>query len=56
VPDGLGDPLQEPRFPQSQGEIMAGRIAVSPVQAELPDRLTQMVVGAATAREIGWTD
>ncbi|HEX9773211.1 MAG TPA: hypothetical protein VGA44_07080 [Steroidobacteraceae bacterium] len=56
VPDGLGDPLQEPRFPQSQGEIMAGRIAVSPLRAELPDRLAQMVVGAATAREIGWTD
>ncbi len=55
VPDGLADPLREPTFPQAQGEIMAGRIAVSPVHAEMPESLAQMVVGSATAREIGWT-
>jgi hypothetical protein len=55
VPDGLADPLREPRFPQTQGEIMAGRIAVSPVRAAMPEELAQMVVGPATAREIGWT-
>ena len=55
VPDGLGDPLQDPVYPQTQGEIMAGRIAVSANRAELPGALTDMVIGAATAREIGWT-
>ena len=55
VPDGLGDPLQDPRYPQAQGEIMAGRIAVSSTEAEGPDDLEQMVVGPATAREIGWS-
>ncbi len=55
VPDGLGDPLQEPRFPQHRGEIMAGRIAVAPTRAMVPQGLEQMTVGAATAREIGWT-
>jgi hypothetical protein len=54
-PDGLGDPLQVPTYPQSMGEIMAGRIAVSAVEAEAPEDLGQMVVGAATAGEIGWT-
>jgi hypothetical protein len=55
VPDGLGDPAQEPRYPQTQGEIMAGRIARSANTAELPESLAEMVVGPVTAREIGWT-
>ena len=55
VPDGLADPARDPRYPQTQGEIMAGRIAVSPGRAELPGSLADMVVGPATAREIGWT-
>jgi hypothetical protein len=55
VPDGLADPAQDPRYPQKMGEIMAGRIAVSATRAELPDSLADMVVGPATAREIGWT-
>jgi hypothetical protein len=55
VPDGLADPAQDPRYPQQMGEIMAGRIAVSATRAELPDSLADMVVGPATAREIGWT-
>ena len=55
VPDGLGDPAQDPTYPQTHGEIMAGRIAVSPTRTELPQALTEMVVGRATAREIGWT-
>ena len=36
------------------GEIMAGRIAVNASEAVIPDGLQQMVVGPATAREIGW--
>jgi hypothetical protein len=55
VPQGLADPAQEPLYPQLKSEIMAGRIAVSELRAELPEELGRMVVGPATAREIGWT-
>lgn len=54
APEGLGDPGQDPLYPQASGEIMAGRIATSAATAEIPERLRQMVVGPATAREIGW--
>jgi len=54
APDGLGDPEQSPVFPQRYGEIMAGRIATSAAEAVIPDSLAQMLVGPATAREIGW--
>lgn len=54
VPDGLGDPAQQPLYPQAFAEIMAGRLALSPREAEIPQGLGQAVVGAATAREIGW--
>lgn len=54
APAGLGDPDQDPRYPQMMGELMAGRVAVSPSDAEIPESLEQMLVGPATAREIGW--
>lgn len=54
-PAGLGDPDQSPRFPQRSGEIMAGRVAVSAREAEIPETLRQMIVGPSTAREIGWS-
>jgi hypothetical protein len=54
VPDGLGDPEQSPFFPQHFGEIMAGRIATGANEAVIPASLEQMLVGPATAREIGW--
>lgn len=56
VPDGLGDPDQSPLFPQRYGEIMAGRIAARAAEAVIPDGLHQMLVGPATAREIGWLE
>jgi len=55
-PAGLGDPDQSPRYPQRAGEIMAGRVAVNAREAVIPDGVQQMVVGPATAREIGWTE
>lgn len=54
APDGLGDPQQQPLYPQRSGEIMAGRIARSAREAVIPDSLASMTVGPATAREIGW--
>ncbi len=54
APDGLGDPHQSPLHPQRHGEIMAGRIAIDAGTAVIPESLAQMVVGPASAREIGW--
>ncbi|HET6585306.1 MAG TPA: hypothetical protein VFG69_17730 [Nannocystaceae bacterium] len=55
LPDGVAEPDRRPVYPQDRGEIMAGRIALSPTEAVVPDDLHAMVVGAATAQEIGWT-
>ena len=49
------DPEREPRYPQEQTEIMAGRRPVSAQDAEVPRSLREVIVGPATAREIKWT-
>jgi hypothetical protein len=53
-PDGFADPDATPLFPQTAAEIMAGRIATSEHAAEIPRGLRDVVVGPATAAEIGW--
>jgi hypothetical protein len=53
-PDGYAEPLRVPRYPQRYAEIMAGRVPLSPDHQEMPDDLSQTLVGPATAREIGW--
>ena len=55
VPAGLGEPELEPLFPQQFGEIMAGRIATAPDTAVMADGLDEMLVGALTGLEIGWS-
>jgi hypothetical protein len=54
-PDGYADPDQQPRLPQRRAEIMAGRRAVTASHAEMPRSLDEVVIGAATAREIRWS-
>jgi len=54
-PEGLADPDQKPLYPQARAEIMAGRRALSQTDAEMPDSLRDVVVGALTAQEIHWT-
>lgn len=54
APSGLGNPERTPLYPQTTGEIMAGRIATSRAAAVMPDSLDAVVVGPVTAREIGW--
>jgi len=54
-PQGFADPAQEPRFPQQRAEIMAVRRALSASESEIPASLEAVVVGPATALEIGWT-
>lgn len=53
-PDGYADPGAKPLYPQTQAEIMAGRIPVSEMQAEIPAGMDETVIGARTAREINW--
>lgn len=53
-PDGYGEPDKQPRYPQDMAELMAGRIAVSPSQAEQPESLRDVLIGPLTAHEINW--
>lgn len=53
-PIGLGDRDQEPRYPQTRTEIMAGRRALSATESEPPRSLRTVVVGPETALEIHW--
>lgn len=53
-PDGYAAPRQEPRYPQSAAELMAGRIPVREGEARIPSNLGETVIGPATAAEIGW--
>jgi len=54
-PGGFAEPDRVPRFPQRFAEIMAGQRALSDTEQEMPERLGDVVVGAQTAAEIGWT-
>lgn len=53
-PDGYAEPERQPRYPQAFAEIMGGRIPLTPDVAEIPASLDRVLVGPATAREIGW--
>ncbi len=53
-PTGYAEPEREPIHPQRYAEIMAGRIAIDPHQAKMPDSLRKAKVGEKTAREINW--
>lgn len=53
VPDGLAEPDRQPLYPQNLAEIMGGRIATASDFAVVPKSLKQVIVGPATATEIG---
>ncbi len=53
-PDGYAEPARHPRHPQRKAEIMGGRIALSPTEAEMPASLKRTLVGPETAVEINW--
>lgn len=55
-PTGYAEPERKPLYPQSQAELMAGRIPIDAHSADVPGSLRDVVVGAATANEIGWPD
>jgi hypothetical protein len=53
-PDGYAAPDARPLLPQHKAELMAGRIPLDEHHAEMPPGLRDVVIGPATAREIGW--
>ena len=53
-PDGFAEPDKSPRYPQDFAELMGGRTPISEDKAQIPKSLKQTLIGAKTAREIGW--
>lgn len=53
-PDGFAEPDKSPRYPQDFAELMAGRVPMSETKAEILRGLSQTLIGAKTAKEIGW--
>lgn len=53
-PIGYAEPDRNPLLPQAFAEVMAGRIPISETDARTPESLAQVVIGPATAAEIGW--
>ena len=54
APEGLAFPQQQPLYPQTYAEIMAGRIAISATKARIPESLGTCIIGEKTAAEINW--
>lgn len=54
-PSGFADRNRQPLYPQEAAEIMAGRLALSTHESEMPRSLRTVVVGPETALEIRWT-
>ena len=54
-PDGYAEPNREPLYPQSFAELMGGRIPESSTESMTPESLQQVIIGAKTASEIGWS-
>ncbi len=52
-PFGYAAPNQRPLFPQTQAEIMGGRIPLSSFKSVMPVSLEQCRIGQKTAEEIG---
>jgi len=54
-PDGYGDAQRSPLYPQPQAELMGGRRMLDANHWEQPESLAEVVIGEASAREIGWS-
>ncbi len=53
-PDGYAEPQASPRVPQRRAELMGGRLPIDERRADIPQSLSEVVIGPVTAREIGW--
>jgi hypothetical protein len=54
-PDGYAEPDRDPLYPQAFAELMGGRIPQSDSSSTMPESLQQVLIGAKTAAEIGWS-
>jgi hypothetical protein len=54
VPEGLAEPELRPLYPQRYAEVMARNVALGPSEERAPESLSDLKIGATTAREIGW--
>jgi hypothetical protein len=55
VPDGLVEPERVPLYPQRYAEVMTRNLVVAAGAERPPESLAELGVGAATARELGWS-
>ena len=53
-PDGYAEPERQPLRPQVMAELMGGLIPLGDGKSVMPDHLGQVLIGPASAREIGW--
>jgi len=53
-PVGYAFPDQQPLFPQTKAELMAGHIPVSQSTSKMPESLNQTLINEITAIELGW--
>jgi serine/threonine protein kinase len=54
VPTGLANPKERPLYPQSRAELMGKYIPTSPIQKKSVSSLAEVIIGPATAFELGW--
>ena len=54
-PLGFAEPDRKPLLPQRKAEIMGGRVPIDELRADIPRSLKSVVIGPATALEIGLT-
>lgn len=53
-PIGYAEPDLKPLYPQRKAELMAGHIAISEQQSQMPKSLRSTQINDLTALEIGW--
>lgn len=56
VPEGLANPQERPLYPQTKAELMAKDIPINALQKRTVTDVSDIVIGAATAYELGWID
>lgn len=53
-PIGYAQADQQPLYPQTEAEIMGGRIPLSEHKSKMPNDLNETVISILTATEVGW--
>ncbi|WP_436872150.1 hypothetical protein [Acinetobacter haemolyticus] len=53
-PIGYAQPDKQPLYPQTEAEIMGGRVPLSAHKSKMPNDLNETMISALTAQEVGW--